>query len=68
MLWTLLGIAAIVLSLIYPAIAVVLVVAFIVYNVIRLISAFKEGTAVSGCIINGACIAIGIAVLIWSFT
>ena len=41
MIWVLLGIAAVILSLIYPAVAVILVVAFIVYNVVRLVIAIK---------------------------
>jgi len=68
MLWTLLGIIAIIACLVYPVIAVILVLAFIGYNVVRLIIAIIEGTVLSGLIINGICTVIGLVVLIWAFT
>ena len=68
MLWVFLGILAVVLALIYPAVAVIIVAIFIGYHVVKLVIAIKEGTAISGLIINGSCIAVGLAVLIWAFT
>jgi len=67
-MWILLGIAAVILSLIYPAVAVIIVVAFIGYNVVRLVVAIREETAISGLIINGTCVIAGVAILIWAFT
>ena len=69
MWYVLFGIAAIITALIWSWLAVVYVIIFIAYNVIRLLyRCMVEGTVLSAMLINGPLIAIGIAALSWAFS